>query len=254
MGTRGRMLNPYELLGVKPDTDFKEVKRAYRKLANKYHPDKENGDEEKFKQIQQAYDNIKSGKANQKTYHFKTANDIYEFYQNHQARVTKSLRIRAKISISNAVNGGMQVLEVQLVSNQNPQYINVEVPPGIIEGETIRYPKILLNKIDVYVTFHIVDDNIWTMNGIDLTRFVELDFWDLILGTELELETITKEKIKLTIPAMTQPSTLLKIPKKGARTRQNYLLRGNMYVKIDAKLPKEIPEELLTMIKGIKAK
>ncbi|MFH1559535.1 MAG: DnaJ domain-containing protein [Patescibacteria group bacterium] len=45
----------YEVLGVKKDASQDEIKRAYRSLAHKYHPDKAGGDAEKFKEINQAY-------------------------------------------------------------------------------------------------------------------------------------------------------------------------------------------------------
>jgi curved DNA-binding protein len=49
----------YKILGVKPDASADEIKRAYRRLALKYHPDRNPGDkkaEEKFKDIAEAYD------------------------------------------------------------------------------------------------------------------------------------------------------------------------------------------------------
>ena len=53
------MADYYQLLGVDRSADADEIKKAYRKLAVKYHPDKNNGSkesEEKFKEITQAYE------------------------------------------------------------------------------------------------------------------------------------------------------------------------------------------------------
>lgn len=58
--------SPYEILGVSPGASKEEVTKAYRKLAKKYHPDLNPGDEsaaKKMSEINAAYEEIKSGKA-----------------------------------------------------------------------------------------------------------------------------------------------------------------------------------------------
>src|SRR5271156_388874 len=58
----------YELLGVARKAPQKEIRQAYRRLARKYHPDLNPGDksaEEKFKQVQEAYDVLSDAKKRQ---------------------------------------------------------------------------------------------------------------------------------------------------------------------------------------------
>src|SRR3974390_1414866 len=58
----------YELLGVSRKATAKEIRTAFRKLARKYHPDLNPGDkaaEEKFKQLQEAYDILSDTKKRQ---------------------------------------------------------------------------------------------------------------------------------------------------------------------------------------------
>ena len=57
-------MDPYKVLGVSRDATDEEIKKAYRKLSRKYHPDANVGNpnqaafEEKFKEVQQAYNLI----------------------------------------------------------------------------------------------------------------------------------------------------------------------------------------------------
>ena len=55
--------DPYKILGVSPNASDEEIKQAYRRLAKQYHPDRNPGDEEAAKKMQQinaAYEQIKN--------------------------------------------------------------------------------------------------------------------------------------------------------------------------------------------------
>ena len=58
--------NPYDVLGVNKNASDGEIKRAFRKMARQYHPDRNQGDtaaEAKFKEVQAAYDSISTPEA-----------------------------------------------------------------------------------------------------------------------------------------------------------------------------------------------
>ena len=58
------MMDPYQVLGVSRSASDEEIKKAYRSLSRKYHPDANVNNpnkaqaEEKFKEVQQAYDQL----------------------------------------------------------------------------------------------------------------------------------------------------------------------------------------------------
>ena len=61
------MANPYEVLGVKEGTSKEEIKKAYRELAKKYHPDQYGNNplkdlaEVKMRELNEAYDTLMKG-------------------------------------------------------------------------------------------------------------------------------------------------------------------------------------------------
>ena len=56
------MNDPYRILGVNKSSSPQDIKQAFKKLAKEYHPDKPDGDEAKFKQINEAYEILKDPK------------------------------------------------------------------------------------------------------------------------------------------------------------------------------------------------
>lgn len=79
------MKNHYQILGLKSGATLKEIKNAYRKLAAKFHPDKNDGDEfflDMFKKIQESYE-ILSNEVNRKLYDDAFASYIQGGLSNH---------------------------------------------------------------------------------------------------------------------------------------------------------------------------
>ncbi|MBD3282398.1 MAG: molecular chaperone DnaJ [Candidatus Portnoybacteria bacterium] len=62
----------YKLLGIDKNASKEEIKKAYRKLAHKYHPDKQGGDEQKFKEINEAYQTLSNDQKRQQYDQFGT--------------------------------------------------------------------------------------------------------------------------------------------------------------------------------------
>lgn len=54
-------MNPYDVLGVSSLSDKTEIKKKYRELAKRFHPDSPTGDASKFDEVKKAYEMIENG-------------------------------------------------------------------------------------------------------------------------------------------------------------------------------------------------
>jgi DnaJ-class molecular chaperone len=261
------MKNPYETLGVNPTADANEIKRAYRRLASQHHPDK-GGDKVKFQEIQSAYDtltnpqkraaydnpspfgpggpagfNFNFGPGN--AFDFENIFNVFgaRFQQPHQQR-SQHARMSLWITLEDIAQGGRKTVSV--ASSHGNMTVEIEIPFGIDDGDTVQYAKTGPMGMDLLITFRIHPNARWQRQGVNLMTEKNIDVWDLILGAEIPVQDILGNALTLTIPPRTQPGTVFRLREKGLRQRNG--VSGDMLVKAQAKIPDHIPLELIDAI------
>jgi len=85
--------------------------------------------------------------------------------------------------------------------------------------------------------------------SLDVIKTVEVPVFDLILGTKLDVETVYSKHLSLTVPTGTKPGTKFRIKGKG---RQSEGKTGDMYVIVEARMPKEVPDDVRKLLESIK--
>lgn len=251
------MKDLYQILGVNKSASDSEIKKAYRRLASQYHPDK-GGSTEKFQEIQTAYDVLidparraeydspspfhvnRSG-----NFDFDTIFNMFGARFSENASRSGAARIQLWISLYDAAVGGPRTISVSSPAGQNN--IEITIPSGITDGAAVRYSRIAPGGMDLVVHFRIRPEPGWERNDDHVTKDVCLDIWDLILGTEIEVQTLHLQSISIKVPPLTNPGTMLRVRGHGMPHR-NSAARGDLFVRISARLPSKISPELLEHI------
>ena len=247
----------YSILGVSRNASQEEIKKAYRKQAMANHPDR-GGDGTKFAQVNEAYE-VLSDASKRQQYdnpqpHFNSRNfeDIFAQGFGPRRRQNPPFTIQADINIKDVYFGKDLIANYRLPTGR-VETVSITVPPGVKTGDTMRYPGMGNDMIpgaprgDLLVKIRVLADKEYSISGLDLTTTKKLNVFDLITGTQVEIETPDGSRFSLKIPQKTQPDTTFSIPGKGlpcGRTGR----QGKILVKIRAQIPKNINQDLLDAI------
>jgi len=248
------MQNPYQTLGVDRNATPDEIKRAYRRLASQHHPDK-GGDTSRFQEIQSAYEALTNPRpqAQQHGSPFGTGGFDFDhifnmfgarFQQPHQRM--QQARMSLWITLTDSAQGGRRT--VSIGSNNGTVAADIEIPQGIDDGDSVQYPGIGPGGMDLIVTFRVHPDPRFQRQGLNLTMERTVDIWNLILGTEIEIQDILKNTLVVSVPAGTQPGTLIRLRGRGLLARSGQV--GDLLVRIQTSVPKDIPNDLLELIRS----
>jgi curved DNA-binding protein len=256
------MQNHYQTLGVNKDANADEIKRAYRKLASQHHPDK-GGDVKKFQEIEQAYRTLSDPQARQQYdnpgfqgqrfghpgnqgFDFQSIFDVFgaRFHHPHQQR-TQQARMSLWITLVDVAQAGKKTISVG--TQQGTMTVEIEIPRGIDDGDTVQYPGIGPGGMDLVITFRIHPSPQWARQGLHLTTDYTMSIWDLILGTEIQVRDILGSTLSLTVPPRTQPGTTFRLRGRGLSPRSGP--PGDLFVRLQATIPNDIPEALMDSIR-----
>ncbi len=266
--------NYYEMLGVDKNAPSNEIKKAYRTLAIKYHPDRNLGNkaaEEKFKDINEAYevlsDQTRRVQYDQSISRQKIANkgvSFGNFGRNNRSDTRGSTRVNSQdyrpertkrervvrstqtqsrdieakltLGLDEAYRGGKRKIRLE-----DGRSLEVEMPTGMIDGQRIRLKGQGIEGGNLYLKITVARHPFFEIQGGNIYCQIPITPTEAILGSAIEVPTIDG-LVKVSVPNGVRSGQRLRLANKGYFDKSGN--RGDQLVEIQIFTPKEIsPEE-----------
>jgi curved DNA-binding protein len=240
----------YEILGVTRAADADEVKRAYRKLARKFHPDvsKERNAEEKFKEVQEAYEvlrdsdkraaydqlgrDFRNGQqfrpppdwsqrfGNSGGPGFSDLNGFSDFFSSlfggsgvgaGGSGQTEADAGHLDVTVEEAFAGTKR--RVALNEGGRRRQVDVQIPAGVTEGQSLRIAGIG-GRSSLIFRVRLRPHHLYEVLGKDVQIELPLAPWEAALGAKVAVPTL-KGTVELTVPAGAQSGQKLRLRARG---------------------------------------
>jgi DnaJ-class molecular chaperone len=266
------MKDYYSTLGVPKNASDEDIQKAYRRAASKYHPDREGGDEEKFKEAKEAYELLSDpekrraydnpqptftqgfgpgfGKASQA--------DIEEILKQFHAfgpNRKQLFQSVVSIPIEDAFSGVTRQVDIGM----GVPVQTVNIPQGVGEGEIIKTIDGDNRLIRVFANITGPYKIDWGQNNPhdrgNLTQDLYISPFIMILGGFVEVKTIDGGVVQVRIPAGLEANKLLKVAERGYWKSSNANRdRGHLFLRAIPKIQKleDIPHaEIVAFEKAV---
>jgi curved DNA-binding protein len=278
--------NYYNILGVTKDSSEEDIKKTYRKLAKKWHPDKNEGNaesENKFKEISEAYsvlsdpekrkkfdefmifgNNTSSQKGNsQKSgyeYNYQEENpenfsDFFKNIFNQKTRYSyfkgEDLRGKITIELEEAYKGSVRILNIR------QEKIRITLEPGIKNEHIIRIAekgqisKYGGKKGDLYIRVVVKESPIYKVVENDLYAETQINVFTALTGGKITLPHFGSE-ISITIPQLCPPGKKIRIKGKGMPVYKSKNEFGDLYLSLNYKLPDKLTDKEIALLNELK--
>lgn len=267
----------YSILGVSKNASQDEIKKAYRKLAMQHHPDK-GGDEEKFKQVNTAYDtlsdpgkrseydnpqpqfNWQNGAAGQNPFgdifgqHF--GFNPFANARRQQANKNKDIQLNYTLDLKDCFLGRSLTLRYRLLSGRD-EFVDVNIPPGCKDGDVVQIPGYGDDSVpqfqrgNLLLRVRIRPQKHWSIDGYDVFHMLEVDTLELMIGGEKIIDTPEGKTLSLKIPSGSNPDTTFSVQGYGIPNDRTGK-RGTMYIKLKAKTLKVSDATLIEKLTKIR--